>query len=77
MYSLTQIRRPSLSHWSVIYHPNEGLWSSLGPKYELYNPKDGIRDFLTCHGGLSPFNLEELPNITRAIYYQPLVIFCY
>lgn len=75
MYSLTQVRRPTLSQWSIIYHVNDSLWSSLGPKYELENPQEKVYKFLESQAGLNPSNyqmIEDIPINTRAIHYQQL-----
>uniref|UniRef100_A0A914GZV9 Uncharacterized protein n=1 Tax=Globodera rostochiensis TaxID=31243 RepID=A0A914GZV9_GLORO len=45
LYSLTQTKKPALSHWSLMYHPNECLWSSLGSKYEMDSPRASIVQF--------------------------------
>lgn len=64
--------RPAVSHWSIMYHPSEHLWSSLGARYELLAPQK-ISDFTDYHVGLPAVkHIPNFPNITRAIHYQPL-----
>uniref|UniRef100_A0A183BKP7 Anaphase-promoting complex subunit 1 n=1 Tax=Globodera pallida TaxID=36090 RepID=A0A183BKP7_GLOPA len=61
-----------LSHWSLMYHPNECLWSSLGSKYEMDSPRASIVQFVQLHSEMPRIETHFLPEFTRAFHYQQL-----
>ncbi|KAL7076705.1 hypothetical protein ACQ4LE_003770 [Meloidogyne hapla] len=69
-YSLTQIKKQAVSQLSLAFHPDESIWSSLSHKCLLDSPKDVFLRFVDneCY-----LNVSQLPSITRAIHFQPLV----
>lgn len=75
LYSITQVKRPSLTKWSIMHHTKEGLWSSLGPKCEIFSrySEDLIRfkgSHLEFLNALSVEARDQIPTFTRAIHYQ-------
>ncbi|KAF7640217.1 SEFIR domain-containing protein [Meloidogyne graminicola] len=71
-YSLTQIKKPAISQWSICFHSKESLWSSLSPKFVLDSPKDVFIRFINTEPQNNFIDVNKLPTITRAIHYQPL-----
>ncbi|KAL3108931.1 hypothetical protein niasHT_011481 [Heterodera trifolii] len=59
-FALTHTKNPALSHWALLFHPSECLWSSVGPKYEMETPRHAVEQFVQLHTpGANIFDHED------------------
>uniref|UniRef100_A0A914CFP8 Uncharacterized protein n=1 Tax=Acrobeloides nanus TaxID=290746 RepID=A0A914CFP8_9BILA len=70
-FGLSHTIKESLTQWSLYFHNNLEMWSSLGPIYGRKTPH-AISDFTKNHLDFDRIDEKQLPEFTRAIHYQSL-----